>query len=208
MELPIQQGSTQNEYQEYDVTIAAGAFETLFEVHDYFRVLALSNTTLSVQFGQNGRITKWSGAGIGKKHSGLLDRVKLINTGGAPITVTVALAIGSISDDRLNISGNVNVVTPTNTPLLTKDTNSTAFTTPQVALAATTATQIFASNSSAKARIIKAGNTDLYIGTSNAVTNSNGFKIDQGQSAIIPHGLAVWGYTLSADTVFTYEETY
>jgi hypothetical protein len=190
-DFPVEYGSTQNEYMEYDLTIAAGGQETIFEAHDYFRVLSLSAATLSVRFGQNARVSPWLGSGLGKKHHRILDRVTLINTGGAAITVRVALALGQVSDDRLNVSGTITTIT--NSP-------ATLTTLADVALNNASATLILAASSTTREVIISnpiANGVDLRVGDS-AVTATRGAILAAGQTIALTTAAAVYVFANAA----------
>lgn len=108
-QLPISAGQTQIPYQEFTYTIAAGANVDIFQVFNYFRVLSLSAGSLSVQFGQNGLITPYSGQGVGIQLAFTYDRLRLINTSGVSMTITIAIALGIVFDDRLNVSSALSV---------------------------------------------------------------------------------------------------
>lgn len=103
-QLPISPGATQIPYQEETLVIAAGASIDVFRVFNYFRVLSLSGGALSIRFGQNGIQTPFTGQGVGLQLAFTVDRLTLVNTGGASMTLTYATALGQINDDRLNVS--------------------------------------------------------------------------------------------------------
>jgi len=103
------QGLPDNPYQEFVRVIPAGEGVVINCVHDYFRLLALDLATVEIKIGGTGAWTSIIDAGVGIKHPQTVDRISLRNTGGAAVTLTCALAIGEISDDRLNISGVVSV---------------------------------------------------------------------------------------------------
>jgi len=106
---PISDGVLQQFYQEKTITLAAGARIEDFCIYNYFRVLSLSGSGLAVIFGNNQFQTPFTGAGVGLKLDYILPRLTLINTSGVSITLTYAVAVGSVSDDRLNVSGVVTV---------------------------------------------------------------------------------------------------
>lgn len=173
----IQDGSTKIAYQEYTYTIPVGGREPVYTVFDYFRVISLSANTLSVQFGGNGIASPWAAAGLGLACENKFDRVTLINTGAAPITITIAVANGHINDDRLTVSGTVSITGIVQVFWSSATTIATAQT--SVANAATQL--IVGSNQNVKVRIY-AGDEDLYIGFTNAVTTANGYKIPAGET--------------------------
>lgn len=190
-DFPVEYGSTQNEYMEYDVTIAAGGQEVIYEAHDYFRVLSLSSNTLGVKFGQNARVSPWTGSGLGKKHHRVLDRVTLVNTGVASITVRVALALGQVSDDRLNVSGTI--TTQQNSP-------GTLTTIADVALNNASATLILAAASTTREVIISnplANAVDLRVGDS-AITATRGAILAAGQTMALTTAAAVYVFANAA----------
>lgn len=103
--------SLQNPYKQFTYTLAANAQVEVFYAFNYFRVISFTGTAndLRLRFGGSGSDTEFPGAGIGYELSEAVDRIFIRNTGGGSIDITIALAIGRISDDRLNVSGTVNV---------------------------------------------------------------------------------------------------
>jgi len=201
----------ENPLQFFDFTLPAGTVsEPLYFNYDYFRLLDLSGNSVLVQFGASGSPARFLSAGIGFKvgQDKILNFLQFRNDTGGVVAGRVALAIGDITDDRLSLSGNVSVVNAVGTQLETYDRQSSTFAVSQQSMVAATAAQIFATDATAKARVITAGNQDLYIGVNNTVTTANGFKIGAGQSFTLPHGLETWGICAADDTIFKYGETY
>lgn len=225
---PISISQIQNPYQEFTYTLAAGEQRRIDYSSDYFRVLDLTGTGLKVRFAFNGSETEWTGAGIGFKSPAVFSYVILRNTSGAPFTITVAMAIGFITDDRLNVSGNINVVTPPATALTVvsnpaapleviqdagtnfavKNVNPSAFTTGQVSVG-TSATLILAANTSNRAllTITAPATGDLFIGGA-AVTVSTGIRVPAGSSYSTTNTAARYGVLAVAATVTYEEETF
>lgn len=203
-QLPISPGTTQIPYQELTFTLAAGAVQDIFQVFNYFRVLSLTPNTLSVQFGENGMTTPFSGQGIGIQSFYTYSRVRLINTGGAPITITIALALGWVNDDRLNISSTVNIQGTVQTK------QSAAFVASQVSVD-NTADQLVAASATNGVITIAAGVSDLYVGPTSGVTTANGFLIPAGGSFSYALGYLgdVYGIRAgAAQTAYVLRETY
>jgi len=203
------EGSIQDPLQFFDFTLAAGEVSPpIFFNYDYFRLLDLNGTSLAVRFGGSGTEAIFLSAGIGYEIPVIIDRLVLRNISALPVTGRIALAVGKITDDRLSLSGNVNVVNAIGTQLETYDRRAATFACSQQAMVAATAAQLFAASATGKSRVIQAGNQDLFIGASNAVTAANGFKVGAGQSFVLPHAREVWGICTLADTVFKYSEEY
>lgn len=192
--LPIGQGSAQNPYKEFTYTIQPFAAETIFYVFDYFRLISFTGTIadMRLRFGGSGSDTQFTGAGIGYKLIQPLDRVTIRNEGAAPMTVTVAMAVGFISDDRLNFQN-------TGTPLPTDPIPASTIAQSQVAVA-NVAVAISNQNSLKRRITILAGLTDLYIGAL-GVTTGNGFKIPANGGITIETSAAVYGIRTGASDV-------
>jgi hypothetical protein len=118
-------------------------------------------------------------------------------------TITVGVAYGFISDDRLNVSGTVTV---TGTVALDA---SNSFQTPQFTVS-TTAVQLLAADTASAKTTIQAGSQDLYIGTTSGVTTANGFLIPAGGSYTFSAGYTgdAWGISTASGTVYVLTEDF
>lgn len=195
--------STLIPYQELTYTIAAGARQDIFAVFNYFRVVSQSGGALSTRFGQNGLETPFTGQGIGVNFRATFPRLTLINTGGTSMTITVALAIGTINDDRLNVSGTVSV----QGTVSTNDNPGTTVAYNQVSVTST-ATLISAQSTAKRHVIIKNHTTSaqtLFIGDS-AVTTGTGIELAIGESITIDTEAAIYGRTASGTATVGYFE--
>lgn len=175
---PIFTGQIDSPYQEFVYTIPASETLVIDYDFDYFRLLSYSGTGLQVRFGGSGTFTNYTAAGIGFKLPQAINRVDLKNTSGAAITITVALAIGVISDDRTILAGAVTTV------------NGDTFTSPNWVTVANTATVLSASNSDKT--LVEIYNPDstnsFYIGDSGVDGTTNG--------TVVPPEGRVW-YSVS-----------
>lgn len=180
---PIAQGSVQNTYKQFSYTLAAGASETIFYVFDYFRVLSYTgaNNTLSIRWGGANADTDFISAGIGYKLNQAVDRVVLKNNDVVPVTIVFAVAVGTISDDRLNVSGTVNVNITGSVPLEILSGATAIYGTSTVG---TSAVLISAAASDKKTVDIQnlgvlstGANANIYVGFTSGVTAANGIKI-------------------------------
>lgn len=107
-------GKIRNPYKEFAFSIADDAIETIDYTFDFWRMLTLSTSTgVSLRFGKTGTPTSIVDAGVGGRIPDPIDNIQIINESGATLTGTIGLAIGDIFDDRLNVSGAVNVAIPT-----------------------------------------------------------------------------------------------
>lgn len=209
--LAIAAGQTQAIYQEDTQVIPAGGYVDVFKVFNYFRVISKTGGTLSVQFGQNGLQTPFTGAGVGLQLFTQVDRVRLVNTHPTDaMTITIAVALGWINDDRLTVSGTVTIagaVTITSGNVTSQTKALASCTTAQVALS-TTAAQLVAAGASNGLITVQAGAVDMYIGNSNAVTTSTGFLVASGGSFTYPIGYTGDVYAiLAASTATAYVMT-
>jgi hypothetical protein len=177
-----------NPYREFTFSVAVSGAETIFFAHRYFRVMTISGTA-SIRFGASGSKTSFIGAGVGIELDSPTDRVTIFNEGGGILTLTVALSMGRISDDRLNVSGTVS----------TQETKAATLTsTADVALAAAS-TIIKAANTTRRAIIITnthAANA-VRIGEV-SVAAARGAYLAPGASISLDTTAAVYGYDASA----------
>lgn len=166
----------QNPPKQFTVTIAAGASESINYDHSFLRILSLTGTGLQIRFGQSGTPTDVIGAGVGYELDDVVRSSQLINTSGAPITVTVVLSMGRIYDDRLNVSGSVNVQNTTSTPLFVSVSGGNASSAVFQGNATTTATQITGVITNQRTFMIKnLGTANMAVGTGSGLTMANGF---------------------------------
>jgi hypothetical protein len=101
-------GSTKTPYLEQTYTIAAGQTVSVGFVHDYFRVISLTGGTLAFRQGQNANVSLFTGQGLGFKSDDLFDTIQLYNRHATDsMTITIALAIGTVHDDRLSVSSTI-----------------------------------------------------------------------------------------------------
>jgi hypothetical protein len=102
MDFPITRGSSQNPYQEYTFVLPANGKRIINDVYNFFVLLSQSvANSLSVRFGDNGRITNLSREAINLNFTEVFERIEFINRTASAVTVTVALGIGIIIDTRI-----------------------------------------------------------------------------------------------------------
>lgn len=196
----IAQGIAQTRYQELTYTIAAGARQEIFDVFNYFRVLN-SSAALEVQFGDDAFISRFTGAGIGVRFENAPSRVTIRNPSGAPVAVTIALAMGFIYDDRLNVSGTVNI-----DGSVTTTTDSALNSVADVVLGAAAQTAIIAANPLRRGVIItNIGSNVVRIGDATNTGAARGARLLQDQSITLETLDAIDGYSASGTTVSVLE---
>lgn len=192
-------GTTVVPYQEFTYTIPVSGRQEIFNTYNYFRVLSLNLATLSVKFGDNGIETPYTGAGVGVNLGETFARLTLINTGASPITITVAVAIGSVNDDRLNVSGTINVTSSTAAPVINVATTGAA--TNSVVSVTNAATQIVPSNSVRGSLLFRnQGAVYIFVGSSAAVTTANGVLVKAGEFFSSTTRGAVFGITAAGSS--------
>jgi hypothetical protein len=197
----IAQGGAQTRYKEYTYTIAAGAAVTIDEIFNYFRVLSQSASTLNVQFGDDPNTSAFSGAGIGIKFENLPSRVTIRNTGGVSTTITFALAIGYIYDDRLNVSGTVTISGSVSTTTATV-LNSVA----DVTVAAGVQTAVIAANAARRGVIItNIGANVTRIGDATNTSATRGAQLLANQSITIETLDAIDAFSTSGTSLSVLE---
>lgn len=114
-QFPIRRGSSQNPYQEHTFTLAGNGKRIIYDPYSFFVLLSLSvENSISVRFGQNGRITPITRPALNLNFTEVFDQVEIINRTAGSVTVSLALGIGTIIDTRLfgaTAAGTVNVGT-------------------------------------------------------------------------------------------------
>ncbi len=161
----IQTGTIANPYRQFTETIPAGQIRVIRYVHNSMTVLDNDQPdNLEVNFGGSGGFTKMDTGIIYEYPDGVsIPFVELRNTSDQTMHVTVSLAVGTVQDNRLNVSGTVNVQGQEETPVYVKE---------GVYTAATITTGTFDENgeysfaapaTSKKVIIQNAGTNDIYL---------------------------------------------
>jgi len=188
-------GSIQNPYQEFTFTILAGQQMIVNYAHNYFRVISLSGGTLQTRFGASGQFSPYTGAGLGFKIPFVVPHMVLLNSHATDtMTITIAVAIGEIQDDRLQTSGTVTVNAVKATTL-----DSLA----DVALNNGSATVVSALDSTRRELIVQnpvANAVSFFVGDS-GVTASNGIELQAGDSIVLTTTAAVSVFVTGASKV-------
>lgn len=183
---PLESGTPQNAYREFTYVVPAGTRQRIFYSTTYFRIMSLTLNTLSVNFAGT-TDTTIVGAGIGIKMKAAVPYVDLINTGGADLTVTVALGCVEINDSRLNLTGSVNSVIVSGATLVTVA---------DVTLTHGVATKIITGNANNKSVIISnllASAAVIRVGDLN-VTATRGAEVPIGGSITLDCSADIWGF--------------
>lgn len=172
MDVQIESGSIQNPYQEFVRIIPAGETRRIDYAFNFWRILSATGGEITLGFGGSGSPTVVSGAGIGQQLPVAIPFLTIRNSGATALTITVAMAIGDIRDDRLNISGALSVAKPSN-----------LITTADATLVATVKTSVLASDTTRNKVIVvnNTAGTDIRIGDTN-ISLSRGALVKGGQS--------------------------
>lgn len=105
----INLGAVQAPYWEHIITLQPGETRKIDYVYDSFNLLSASiNNVLEVTFGGAAVQSKFS-AGMGFKLSQPVGYIQFFNTSNQELTIDFSLAIGSITDNRLTVSGVVDM---------------------------------------------------------------------------------------------------
>lgn len=191
------QETQENPYREFTYTLASGASVKIDYAFSIFRVLSLTvGETIGVRFGDGGGETTWSGAGLSYKPPQILPSVTIRNTGAGSLDITVAMGIGDISDDRVNISaasGSIPVVVQGQTILNTKA---------DVTLAASgAATQIITTNTRRGMAHISNNSASDYIRVGDSGVNATrGVRVPPNGIINIASTEAIYGASETAAT--------
>jgi len=107
----ITSGTIQNPPYDELITIKAFEVKDVFYDFNYFRVTEgiYSRGDIEYRFSETGQPAKFV-AGQAIKLNQVVQRVSIRNTTDEDITITIALGIGDIYDDRLSVSGQLQVV--------------------------------------------------------------------------------------------------
>lgn len=171
-DVPVKFGSIQNPYREFEIVVPAGGYTDPIRYNfDYFRMLQVNGPAVEIQFGSSGTPTTFIGAGIGYKIPFVIQELRFNNPNAQATTIRFALAIGDVSDDRINFPSGQAVPTSPLIPSL--------FTTAQIPVDDTTPALISAFDGTKKYVVVQANNVDLFIGDS-TVDQTSGFKIAAG----------------------------
>lgn len=109
--MPILNNSTNLiSYKEVNLTIPAGESVNYQNPYNFVRILSSTgnNTSLTYRFGASS-IETYLTVGLGLRFSELLPNLVVRNVSNASVTIRIAEIQGDIYDDRLTISGTVNV---------------------------------------------------------------------------------------------------
>ena len=193
---PIESGTFANPYKEFTITIPVSGRVPIFYAAQYFRVMSLTGTGLRAVFGGTGAETDIIGAGIGIRLPVPVDQVTLINGGASPITVTVAMSMGIVNDDRLNVTGVISIQNTSTTPIYVRNDNNVVQSSNAVSVG-TAAVAIGTSNANTTAySIFNASTQTVYLGTS-SVTVALGFPLLPNQSYHYDGNVNLWGIVAS-----------
>ncbi len=195
-------GTVQNPYREFTYTIGAGESQIVAYDHTTIRILSLtSGASLQMQFGQSGDRTSLIGAGMGFEYVDgegqplALRNVVLYNAGGSPLTVTVGMAIGKVSDNRLTVTGTLATL---EVKAATLDSLA------DVAMNNGSATLLAAADSTRRELIVTnllANAVSGRVGDS-GVGAANGVELQAGDSITLTTTAAVYGFVGSASKNF------
>lgn len=197
-EQSVIRGGTQNTYKEMTFVIAPGERQTVFYDFNFFRVLSMvGQGPLGVTFGDNAAETVFTGTGIGYEAPFVMPRFVMHNQGGNNLTVRVAVAIGRITDDRINFDANAVIpVQPQRVQSIIPD---------QITLTAATAALIVPDDPTRQWVSIQPLSDDVYIGDDNTVDNTTGFKIAAGSTYSLNMAGEVFAYSVNGTDVCVLE---
>lgn len=210
----VQQGSLQNPYQEFTLTIPASGSDVIRFDHANIRILAVSGGALKIQVSDTGAPSSVIGAGMGFNYTDdegrplAVKNVRLLNSGGTTMTVTVGLSMHGVSDNRLSISGTITVGNTEATPLWTQEQRPVNTAEAQVSVSNASVT-IAAARATRKSITIEAGAADLYVSTTTPAVIATSFRIPAGAALPFYSAKAYYGIRATAGAVpASYAEEY
>lgn len=127
MEQQIVKGTIQNPPASFEITLGAYEILPVFYAFDYFRVTegTYARGDVEYRFSDTGQPATYVN-GQGVRLTEVVGRVTLTNKTDSPITLTIDIGIGNISDDRLAASGTLLVTNPSGETLSTEDIRGAA----------------------------------------------------------------------------------
>ncbi len=188
----------QNPYKEFTLVIPAAANglnrQRINYATSYFRVIALTLATLSINTAGAAGDTSVVGAGIGIELDEIVPWIELINTGASDLTVTVAMGICKIQDSRLTLTGTVTTSVASGATLSdVADVAVLTTATTKVNTGSATYKSVIISNLLANAGVVR-------VGTSSAGA-ARGAEIPIGGSVTLDTQADVYIYNPNAGTV-------
>ncbi|RKQ73109.1 hypothetical protein [Oceanibaculum indicum] len=177
-------------FRVYQLDLAAGQEITLDATGDFFRVMA-SDRAFGIAI-EDGMVFAVE-AGIGFKMEGeAFSKLRVVETLGLGVTLSIAIGYGVIDDARLVIAGSL----PTR-PTSANGLASVA----DVSVPATTTALVAAANADRVEIIVQnLGGTEMRIGDS-AVTAGRGVKLDGGGTLTLTTSAAVYAYNAAGAAV-------
>jgi hypothetical protein len=190
----ISTGFEQNPYKEFTYVIQPSGTQRIDYAYSFFRVMSLSANTIEAKFGASGTFTSIIGGGVGIDFGDRnLPFVELRNVGGVAVTITVAMMIGVINDDRLNVSGNVNVINGS-TPFAVEETTNTILNRDDLVIAAGAGVSLIAARPRRTGICVQGHPTnvqELRIGH-NTPTSTRGIIVEPNQTIFLPTAAQVY----------------
>ena len=105
----IDNSNNGGQFKQFTQTLQAGEIYTFQENFTSFRVLNLTNSdACEYKLGRNSSWTPLE-TGVGVHFNQVLPSVSIHNKSNAPVEITVAFAIGEITDDRTTFTGTLDV---------------------------------------------------------------------------------------------------
>lgn len=107
----INNSTTPISYRQNKITVPANKSYTLYQTYNTIRILesnAVNSSDLLFRFGALSTETEFS-LGLCITYPEQLPSVTITNTTNSDINIVIATAVGTIQDDRLTVSGTVNV---------------------------------------------------------------------------------------------------
>lgn len=176
-----------------------GGTEKVFYNHNYLRILSITATAgITLRFGDSGTPTDIIGAGIGYELPFIVGNTTIRNDSGAPITITISVAIGRIYDDRLNVSGTVNIANTKAAPLYVSAPISSFQA--SAGTVGTGAASLINTATCVRFIVQNSGTTNLYIGDSGLNATFNGIWLPPNASLEVTDAAGL-DYRIISDAV-------
>lgn len=179
-------------YSDYRLTIAIGDSVVVHAVGRYVTCLE-ANIDFAIGIGSDALQFMAQGLTVEMAPGETFDKIMLDNTGGAsPLVVRVGIGTGNLRDQRLSLTGSIDV-SKGDAFSTVADVLLTAAVATVIRAADTARREIIVTNLSANAAVVRIGDVN--------VAAARGTPIEPGESLILDTTAAVYGYSVPGESV-------
>lgn len=170
-------------YREYTITLTSGGFHTLNALGDTITILSVTGD-VDMKIGENPQTKCRAGITIDVPAFSQYGRIDFLETGASNASVLVAVSNGNVKDNRLTVSGNIDI-----------SKSSTLDTIADVTLGTASATLIAAADSTRREILITNMTGDFIRVGDSGVLATSGVRVADGASVTLQTTAAVYGFS-------------